>query len=112
MSIFSSWREWMKGDSVLKIEPEVKKSKKEKLEETGHKVGDASEFVDANVIEKVNNATPEQLTEIKGVGPATAKKILNAGPFKSFDHLSETVKIKPTILERLQAWSHDTPISG
>lgn len=48
----------------------------------------------------VNKATQAQLTEIKGIGPATATRILDAraqGPFKSWEDLIARVKgIAPT----------------
>ncbi|MRR16818.1 MAG: hypothetical protein EG826_10225 [Deltaproteobacteria bacterium] len=37
----------------------------------------------------INNATPKELENIKGVGPATAKKIVAGRPYKSVDELSK-----------------------
>lgn len=42
-----------------------------------------------------NKATQAELTEIKGIGPATATRILDArkqGPFKNWDDLIQRVK--------------------
>ena len=48
----------------------------------------------------VNKATQDQLIEIKGIGPTTAARILDAraqGPFKSWDDLISRVKgVAPT----------------
>lgn len=43
----------------------------------------------------VNKASHSDLTEVKGIGPATATRILDArkqGPFKSWDDLIDRVK--------------------
>ena len=37
----------------------------------------------------INNATQKELEDIKGVGPATAKKIIAGRPYKSVDELSK-----------------------
>lgn len=53
----------------------------------------------------VNKASETQLVEIKGIGPATATRILDArkqGPFKNWDDLIVRVKgIAPTIASKL-----------
>jgi DNA uptake protein ComE-like DNA-binding protein len=39
----------------------------------------------------LNTATQKELEDIKGVGPATAKKIIAARPYKSVDELKKAV---------------------
>lgn len=53
----------------------------------------------------VNKATSAELTEVKGIGPATATRIIDArkqGPFKNWDDLIARVKgIAPTSAGKL-----------
>lgn len=49
-------------------------------------VADAQKGVDALV--DINSATQKELESIKGIGPATAKKIIAARPYKSVNDLS------------------------
>ncbi|MBM7556219.1 helix-hairpin-helix domain-containing protein [Halanaerobacter jeridensis] len=54
----------------------------------------------------INTAKQSQLEEINGVGPATAKKIINYrqdnGRFKSIDSLTEVSGIGPKTLEKVK----------
>jgi competence protein ComEA len=49
----------------------------------------------------INNATQKELEDIKGVGPATAKKIIAGRPYKSVDELSKA-GLKPKAIEALK----------
>jgi comEA protein len=53
----------------------------------------------------LNTATVEQLENIKGVGPAKAKAIVEYrtahGPFKSVDGLAEVKGLSPKVVEKL-----------
>lgn len=49
----------------------------------------------------INNATQKELEDIKGVGAATAKKIIAGRPYKSVDELSKA-GIKPKAIEAMK----------
>jgi competence protein ComEA len=49
----------------------------------------------------INNATQKDLESVKGVGPATAKKIIAGRPYKSVDELSKA-GIKPKAIEAMK----------
>jgi competence protein ComEA len=55
---------------------------------------------------QLSTATPEQLDELPGIGPATAAKILQYrdehGPFRSVDDLDAVPGIGPTRVEQLR----------
>ena len=56
----------------------------------------------------INNATPEELQQVPGIGPATAEKILQMrksyGPFKSVDDLLAIRGLGQTRLERMRKY--------
>jgi competence protein ComEA len=52
------------------------------------KKAEASKGVAAGIVD-INNASQKELEAIKGVGPATAKKIIAGRPYKSVDELSK-----------------------
>jgi competence protein ComEA len=49
----------------------------------------------------INSATQKELEDVKGVGPATAKKIIAGRPYKSVDELSKA-GIKPKAIEAMK----------
>ena len=49
----------------------------------------------------INSATQKELEDVKGVGPATAKKIIAGRPYKSVDELSKA-GLKPKAIEALK----------
>ena len=49
----------------------------------------------------INSATQKELEDIKGLGPATAKKIIAGRPYKSVDELSRA-GLKPKAIEALK----------
>jgi len=49
----------------------------------------------------INNATQKELEDVKGIGPATAKKIIAGRPYKSVDELSKA-GIKPKAIEAMK----------
>ncbi len=56
----------------------------------------------------INAATSAQLEELKGIGPATAAKIINSRPYSSIDQLLEKKIVSKTVFnnikDRIQAW--------
>ena len=50
----------------------------------------------------VNNATEEELQQLKGIGPVLAKRIVDARPFETVDDLTKVKGIGPKTLKRLR----------
>lgn len=55
-------------------------------------------------VEKLNEASTEDLLAIKGVGPKTAVKVQESGPYVDFDDFQAKVKLHPTIVGRIADW--------
>ncbi len=64
----------------------------------------------------INTATMDQLTELKGIGPAIAKRIVDYrdenGAFTSVEQLMEVRGIGPKTLEAIAASVDVSPSSG
>jgi len=88
---FTSWNEFKKTRKVVYTEDKIRVEDKPKPGPTSD-------------ISKINEATVEDLTTIKGIGPKTAQKILDAMPVEKIDDLSK-IPIKPAILKRLREWA-------
>jgi len=56
----------------------------------------------ANKVE-INTASPEQLDEIVGIGPALAQRIINARPFSSIEDLLKVKGIGEKTLQKIKA---------
>ena len=52
----------------------------------------------------INTATPEQLAALPGIGPAKAKEIVAARPFKTVDDLKKVKGIKDAVLAKLRPY--------
>ena len=50
----------------------------------------------------LNTAQTDELTNLPGVGPALAVRIINARPFEKMDDLSQVSGVGPALLERLE----------
>lgn len=83
---FTSWKDWKSGQTVAYVEAGT-----EPVEE---KVG----------IDRLNEASVDDLTQIKGIGPKTAEKILESGPFSVLSDVREHIRISDTVFNRLEEW--------
>lgn len=62
---------------------------------------------------ELNQATPEELATLPGIGPALARRIVEwrgaNGPFRAVDDLEKVPGIGPAKLERLRPLVRATP---
>ena len=75
------------------------------VDSTGHSSGKSAKL-DANSPVNINTATPEELVQLPGIGPAYAERIISYrkdnGPFTSVDDLVNVKGIGEKKLERLR----------
>jgi len=83
MKSFKRWREWREEEGKA---PEVESEPETKVDPT---------------LTKINEATKEELLEIKGIGPKTADKILQQQPCQNLDELQLVASVK----EKLIKWA-------
>jgi DNA uptake protein ComE-like DNA-binding protein len=120
-----SWKDWKKGNVPVKNEPkkerlperiEIGRTAYEAEETFGLEATDLSggipiaefelpkleDLVAADPLAKLNEATEEELANIKGVGPKRLKQILSQRPFEDENELRKAL---PTISGRLIDWA-------
>ena len=96
-----SWREWREnGEKAENVEPEPALLE---VEAVPDQMGEVFDHLSSNqrALERLNEATEEDLLQIKGIGPKTATKILTARPFTDL----EGVPVSPNVLEKLRSLS-------
>ena len=99
MNRFANLTEWLENRQIIKHHV--------KVETIDDFVFDPPEPPKPDpAIQKINKADLEDLTSVKGIGPKTASKILDSGPFTDFDNLSEHVRLRADIFESLQTWAN------
>jgi len=98
---FTDWKEFLQTGKVVYTANKILTEDKPK--DTEKKPDEIATWTceETILLVKINNATVEDLTAIKGIGPKTAQKILEATPVESIDNLP----IKPAILKRLEEWA-------
>lgn len=84
MKALKRWREWREEGKAPEVESEPEPETK----------------VDPTLT-KMNEATKEELLEIKGIGPKTADKILQQQPCQNLDELQLVASVK----EKLIKWA-------
>jgi len=89
-----SWKEWRNG----------KPEKSVVVQETDEIIGTLPGH-DAGV-QRINEASEKQLVAIKGIGPKTAKKIIDFQPFSCFGDLLDA-KIPQHVVDKLETWASD-----
>lgn len=72
------------------------KVEKEKTEETKKETR-------PDVVEWANDASSDQLQECKGIGPAMAKRIIEARPFKTLADVDAVKGIGPALMAKIKA---------
>ncbi|MHA2043403.1 MAG: helix-hairpin-helix domain-containing protein [Candidatus Thorarchaeota archaeon] len=112
MNRFASLTEWMSGEKIIKVRSSTTDSNE--IHNLGPS-GNPTQIPIATVemitpeedvaIHRVNKSNTEDLTEIKGIGPATADKILSKIPYNSFEHLNEMVTLGKKVFKNLQDWA-------
>jgi DNA uptake protein ComE-like DNA-binding protein len=112
MNRFASLTEWLSGEKIIKV-------RSSKTNSNGTPIPGPSglptqipvatvevlEPEEDQAIQKINESNTETLTEIKGIGPATADKILSKIPYDSFEHLNEMVSLGKKVFKNLQDWA-------
>jgi len=83
MKALKSWKEWREEEGEA---PEVESEPQSEVDPT---------------LTKINEATKEELLEIKGIGPKTADKILQQQPCQNLDELQLVASVK----EKLIKWA-------
>jgi hypothetical protein len=65
---------------------------------------------DREILQLLNEGTPEELREVRGIGPALAAKIVEARPFSSVDDLLAVRGFSAKRLERIEVAEGHTPL--
>jgi len=67
-----------------------------------YKSGKSGKSIAANVPVNINTATEKELDDLPGVGPATAKKIIENRPYSSIEDLSKVERFGKKKIEKLK----------
>lgn len=78
-----SWRDWKEGNLPEPYEPPL-------------------ETLSLSPVDKLNEATADQLQTIKGIGPKMAEKILSQAPYKNVEALQEI--LNGPLYSRVECW--------
>ena len=95
-----SWKEWRENhEKAENVEPEPILE----VEAIPDQMGEVFDQINVNeeTITKLNEASEEDLLQIKGIGPKTAKKIIANRPFSDL----EGVPISPALVEKFRTWA-------
>lgn len=87
-----SWKEWRNQENVEPVKSEPPKN-------------EPDESLPVGPVARLNEATEEELAEIKGIGPKRLKQIMSLRPFEDENGLRKAL---PLISRKLIEWASES----